>query len=116
MPLTKEDLGQIEGIVEKAVDNVIDRRGLATKAELERAVSGLATKAKLERAVSGLATKADVQSIVSGEIAIVRGEIRGLRDMLEEDAAAESKRLDRVDKRSLKTQRLLNLHIAGKGV
>lgn len=54
------------------------------------------------------ATKDDVRATVNG----VREEIRGLRKMLEEDALAESRRLDRVEKRTIMTQRLLEEHLA----
>jgi len=40
--------------------------------------------------------------------------IDNVRDMLTEDARAESTRLDRVDRRSLRTQRLLTRHLSNR--
>jgi DNA anti-recombination protein RmuC len=48
---------------------------------------------------------------VSGQFTEVKQSVEGVRTMLEEDAHAESARLSRVDRRSLKTQRLLTKHL-----
>jgi hypothetical protein len=51
------------------------------------------------------------REFVHDEIAGVAGRIDQLRVMLEEDARAESRRLSRADRRSLKTQKQLSQHL-----
>src|SRR5450756_527132 len=67
MSLTNDDFKRIESMVTGAITTAItglptkaELAGLATKADLDHAVSGLATKAELTEAVSGLATKTDL--------------------------------------------------------
>jgi hypothetical protein len=81
----------------------------ATKDDL----ATFATKDDLQRFASkddllAFATKDDLRE----GIIEVLGEVRRVKGMLEGNARAESVRLDRVDKRSLKTQRLLIKHMA----
>jgi hypothetical protein len=67
----------------------------ATKGDLE----SFATKGDLEK----FATKEDLHEFESR----LSAKIYSVKDMLEDDAKAESKRLDRVDRRSLGTLRML---------
>jgi hypothetical protein len=70
----------------------------------------LATEVTLDgiRQVVREVVREEVQPLFAG----LDVKIENLRKMLEEDARAESRRLDRVNRRSLRTQRLLARHIA----
>ena|ERR1017187_6012036 len=46
------------------------------------------------------------------EVVAVNGKLQEVKEMLEGGAVAESERLNKVDKRSFRTQRLLTRHIA----
>ncbi|GEM_PF-2213537 len=118
MALTQEDLGQIGETVTHAIHGAVG--GLATKDQLEVVVSGLSTKGELQVAVSGLATRDELQVAVSGlatkddletGIASVRGEIRRVRSMLEEDYFAEADRVTRISRRLDRTRAELKHHI-----
>ena len=119
MALTTKDLGQIGEIVTHAIRGAVG--GLATKDELQTAVGGLATKDELQTAVGGLATKVELQTAVGGlatkaefEVGLdsVKGEIRQIRSMLEEDYFAEVDRVTRISRRLDRTQAELKQHIA----
>lgn len=53
---------------------------------------------------------------VEHKIELVENKIGSVKDMLEDDARAEGKRLDRVDRRSLSTARRLEAHKADSSV
>ena len=67
-----------------------------------------ATKADLER----FATKDDLQSAVRDSANEVLAALESVKDMLQGDTLAEGRRIDRIDRRSLKTQRLLAQHLS----
>ncbi len=93
MSLTPNDLNQIRGIVADVVEGAVG----ASESSLRSEMTALRTELRTEMADMKTELKTD---------------IRQLREMLEGDARGESQRLDRVDRRSLRTQRLLRGHMA----
>src|SRR6266496_459611 len=94
---TLDDLKQVFAAKEdlKPFATKEDLKGFATKEDLRV----FATKGDLK----GFATKDDMQV----GFGMISAKIDGVKGMLEDDARAEMKRLDRVDRRSAKTLRLL---------
>jgi hypothetical protein len=92
MPLTTQDLSQINTIVTNIVTNVVTN-----------AVSGLATKDELT------STQAALKDELKADF---RAELKKIRTMLEEDYGAESHRVTRIDRRLHKVETTLKAHLA----